>query len=145
MRKFIFVVALALGIVVVSGCATIMSGGETRITINSNPILDTVVITDEKEKEVFRGETTVVVSLKSGGDEFFQKKDYKVVVGKAGYIKHSIFIESQIDDWYYANLFWSLTGWGIPITLLGMLIIDPGTGAMWTLSPDHINVRLKKE
>lgn len=40
-------------------------------------------------------------------------------------------IENSIDGWYFANWFGA--------TLIGFLVIDPITGAMWTLE-DHVTV-----
>ena len=48
-----------------------------------------------------------------------------VEVSKEGFEKKTIQIESKTNGWYIGNLLFG--------SLIGFLIIDPLTGAMWTL------------
>jgi hypothetical protein len=120
---------------IISGCATIMGGSENQITIVSYPSPATVIITDEDRVEAFKGETPVTVTLKPGSG-YFQGKDYTVLVTKSGFRRYTIFIRSQLNEWYLGNLF--------SVGLIGLLV-DPLTGAMWKLSPDNIFVTLERE
>ena len=49
-------------------------------------------------------------------------------------------MQSNLNGWYLAGnlLFFRLC-------FIGWLIVDPATGAMWTLSPDTINAKMKEE
>ena len=53
---------------------------------------------------------------------------------KAGYKTSEVRIHSTINGWYFGNLL--LGG------VIGMVVVDPLTGAMYTLSPDHIQETL---
>ena len=55
---------------------------------------------------------------------------------KEGYVPYSAKIERGVDGWYIlGNLFFG--------GLIGWLIVDPATGAMWTLRDLHVNLRDK--
>ncbi len=51
-----------------------------------------------------------------------------------GYEESVVSITSRLDGWYFGNIL--LGG------LLGMLIIDPLSGAMWKLDQKYLNVNL---
>ena len=67
--------------------------------------------------------TTVTLLTKRG---YFKGKNYTVVFKKEGYKDQEMAIKRGTDGWYiFGNLlFGGLVGW---------LIVDPITGAMWTL------------
>jgi hypothetical protein len=46
-------------------------------------------------------------------------------------------INARIDGWYFANLF--LGGW------IGMLLVDPLTGAMWKIPPGSQVINVSPE
>jgi hypothetical protein len=115
-------------VVLMAGCASIVSKSIYPISITSDPNQADVTITDETGKTVFTGTTPAEVKLgtKAG---FFKGKDYTVTFTKAGYGKHVTQIRRGVDGWYIAGnlLLGGLIGW---------LIVDPATGAMWTLQSD---------
>ena len=118
-----------------SSCASIVSRSRYPVHIDSTPSNATIAITDIKGRQVFSGKTPAVARLKSGAG-YFQTAESQVKIMSPGYDDRTIFIESQIDGWYFGNIF--LGG------VLGMLIIDPISGAMWTIETRFINENLTK-
>jgi hypothetical protein len=57
-----------------------------------------------------------------------------LVLETAGYNPYETHVVSTIDGWYFGNIL--LGG------LVGMLIVDPITGDMYTLSPMDVNCNL---
>jgi hypothetical protein len=103
--------------------------------IRSTPDQADITITDVKEsKDVFKGKTPATVTLSSKGG-YFKGKTYMVEVSKEGFEKQSIQINSVMNGWYIGNLIFG--------GLIGFLIVDPLTGAMWTLDPKEVNLPLK--
>ncbi|MCW3105732.1 MAG: hypothetical protein JWQ09_238 [Segetibacter sp.] len=137
MRKiFMKVAMLAIAApALLSGCATIFGHSSYPVSINSNPTGATVSITDKKGKEVYKGASPATVILKSSAG-FFGKAEYQVKISSAGYGEQIIPVNYKLNGWYFGNL---LIG-----GVLGMLIVDPATGAMWKLDTPPINVTLSK-
>ncbi len=117
-----------------NGCATIVSKSEWPVRIGSTPEQADVTITDMGDgKKVFMGKTPTTVTLSSKGG-YFRGKTYRVEVRKEGYTPQSTEIRSTINGWYIGNLLFG--------GLIGLLIVDPFSGAMWTLDPKDININL---
>lgn len=106
------------------GCATIVSDDEYPVGFSSDPQGAHVLITDENDQQVHRGETPFSVSLVAG-DGYFDAMDYTARFEKPCYKSEEVAIESNLDEWYWGNLVFG--------GLLGFLIIDPATGDMWEL------------
>lgn len=125
----------AAGMVSLSGCASIVGDTDQQITINSTPSNADVVISDEHSQEVFQGTTPTTVTLKKADGSYFGGKSYTVELSKEGYDSRAISITSAPNGWYIGGniLFGGLIGW---------LVVDPLTGAMYTLSPDDIDAGL---
>ena len=70
------------------------------------------------------------------GAGFFSKAEYQVKFSSPGYEERIVPITFNIDGWYFGNLF--LGGF------LGMLIIDPATGAMWKIETQFLNETLSR-
>lgn len=133
-RSFGIIICVAVGIFVLSGCASIVSHSDWPVLIRSTPDQADITISDVKEgKDVFKGKTPTTVTLTSKGG-YFRGKTYMVEVSKEGFEKKTIQIESQMNGWYIGNLLFG--------GLIGFLIVDPLTGAMWTLDPKDISVIL---
>lgn len=116
-----------------SSCASIVSKSTYPLSINTSPSNAQVSITDQKGTEVFKGSTPATVNLKAGAG-FFVKSEYQVKLSSPGYDEKVIPVTFAIDGWYFGNIF--LGG------ILGMLIIDPATGAMWKMETNAINETL---
>ncbi|MNN62205.1 hypothetical protein D3C81_1774870 [compost metagenome] len=76
---------------------------------------------------VHTGNTPSTVTLKSGSG-YFSGQTYKLHFKKDGYPDKSVELDSSLSGWYWGNI---LIG-----GLIGMLIVDPLTGAMYKL-PEH--------
>jgi len=114
------------------GCASIVSQSEYEVSITSNPSNSFITITDRDGMDIYTGSTPAYVMLPADAGYFVGAK-YTVKFEKAGFQTQTLFLENRIDGWYFGNL---LIG-----GLLGMLIIDPLTGAMWTL-PTYMHAQL---
>lgn len=84
---------------------------------------------------MYKGQTPATVTLKSGAG-FFSKAEYQVKISSPGFEEQVIPINFKLNGWYFGNL---LIG-----GVLGMLIVDPATGAMWKLETPPVNVTLNK-
>ena len=130
--------ALAMIALAATGCASIINGSDQSVTFKSEPPEAKLTITDVREgKDIHVGMTPATTSLKRGAG-YFSKAKYKVTIEKAGYKKEEVELEGTPGGWYIGGnlLFGGLIGW---------FIIDPATGAMWTLDPEEVDVTLKKE
>jgi hypothetical protein len=136
MRKIIKSTAyLMAAVLLLSSCASIVSKTSYPIAINSTPSEAQISVTDKKGKEIYLGKTPAAISLASGAG-FFSKAEYQVKFSLPGYDTKVIPIAFKLDGWYWGNI---LIG-----GLLGMIIVDPATGAMWKLSTEFLNERLTK-
>ncbi|HHJ52456.1 MAG TPA: PEGA domain-containing protein [Caldithrix abyssi] len=113
-------------------CATILSKSSYPVTINSQPDGATITITDQNGVKVYEGSTPTTVTLKAGAG-FFKGASYTVSFQKPGYAAQTITISKELDMWYIGNLVFG--------GLIGLLIVDPLTGAMWKL-PSNVNATL---
>jgi len=117
-----------------SGCASIISKSNYPVSITSSPSEAKFTVTDQKGVVVHKGETPSTITLKSGSG-FFKGADYTIKYSKDGYEPSTAFITPKVDGWYVANIVFG--------GLIGLLIVDPLTGAMYKL-PDVNNTALEK-
>jgi hypothetical protein len=68
------------------------------------------------------------------GAGYFKPQSYTITVAKPGYEARTINLRHTMSGWYFANV--------VIGGALGMLIIDPLTGAMYRLSPNAVNTTL---
>ena len=111
-----------------SGCASIVHGGARNLSVNTQPTGAKVAITKSGSGvAVHSGVTPLTVSLdpKRG---FFKGQSYNLKLELANYKTTEITIHSKLSGWYWGNIVFG--------GLIGMLIVDPATGAMWNLAPD---------
>lgn len=116
--------------VLLSSCASIVSSSSYPVYIHTNPAGVTVSITDKKGVEVYKGQSPAHVSLKSGSG-YFAKAQYQVKLSSRGMAEKIIPIRYKINSWYFGNLL--LGG------VIGLLIVDPATGAMWKVATPVIS------
>jgi|APFre7841882630_1041343.scaffolds.fasta_scaffold101376_1 hypothetical protein len=129
------IACMVMAIFILVGCASIVSKSNWPVAFKSTPDQADISITDVKDgKEIFKGITPTIVTLSSKGG-YFKGKTYMVQISKEGFNTQKIEILSNINGWYFGNIL--LGG------LIGMLIVDPLTGAMWTLEPKEINLTLQ--
>lgn len=115
-------------------CASILGRSEYPVKVTSEPDQADITIVDQTGAVFFTGKTPTTVTLKTKAG-YFKGRDYTVTFTKSGYAKHTAEIRRGTSKWYiFGNLvFGGLVGW---------LIVDPATGAMWTLQED-VSVNLE--
>lgn len=119
-----------------SGCASVVSlatGPRPKIHLNSTPPGATVTIMSEDGKTVVTTNTPAVVRL-SRKQGYFSGQDYNVKFELAGYNPAETQIRAQLNPWYIGNV---LVG-----GIIGLAVVDPLTGAMWSLSPNKLERNL---
>ena len=115
------------------GCASIVSKTNYPVAVSSSPEGVNITVIDQNGREVYKGQTPTTLTLNSKKG-FFSGASYRVVFEKDGYSTSEITLEKQLDGWYFGNILFG--------GLIGMLIVDPATGAMWKL-PEHCSAVLK--
>lgn len=130
MRATLLAASIAL---LATGCASIFSEQTYPVHITSEPPRASIEIRDEGGNVVYNGATPATVKLASSAG-YFDGERYTVTFRKPGFDDEQFVIESGVDGWYWGNI---LIG-----GLLGMLIIDPATGAMFDL-PEKAGATMK--
>ncbi|WP_449432319.1 hypothetical protein [Pseudomonas putida] len=116
----LFFAALAI----LGGCASIVSESTYPVAITSTPSGASYQITNEDGAVVRSGVTPDNVMLKAGSG-YFDGETYKVTYQKDGYTGNTAVLNSGVDGWYWGNILFG--------GIIGMLIVDPISGAMFTL------------
>jgi hypothetical protein len=115
-------------------CATMFSRTSYNVRVQSVPVQAEVSIFDRKGNEMYSGKTPFQVNLKSSGG-YFRRAIYTIEFNKPGFSRKTIVLRSEVNGWYYGNFF--IGG------LIGFLVVDPATGAMYTLKEKDIQAELK--
>ncbi len=124
--------AVAIG---VSGCATIIGkGAPGRLSIRSNPSNAKVIITNASGIQIFNGKTPTIVTLQKRAG-YFRAQSYSVTLSKNGFETKTIPLNMYVNGWYLGGnlIFGGLIGW---------FLVDPLTGAMWSLNTHKIDPTL---
>lgn len=112
-----------LTILLITNCASIVSKSNYDVKIQSSSDKVNFVIKDRYGFPIQSGQTPAQVNLKSG-DGYFKKAVYLIEYEKDGKKAFSR-IEPSLDGWYAGNIIFG--------GLIGILIVDPATGAMYKL------------
>jgi len=121
-------IMMGAAITLLSGCASILSKRDYPVAFNSNPKGAKIEIVDKKENTVFSGSTPTVVTLRASSG-FFQSGKYTIKANLEGYPPVERELKGHLDGWYIGNLLFG--------GLVGILIVDPATGAMWALPKEY--------
>ncbi len=130
-RTHITYAVTILAVLTLSSCATIFSGSKHTFVFNTKPDDAAVSVTDKTGKTIFTGQTPTKVRLKSGAG-YFSPARYTITFTKPGYVTQTIPVDFKINGWYFGNIF--IGG------AVGMLIVDPLTGGMWTIKESAKNI-----
>jgi len=123
-------VAAAIGVGIgLSGCATIVHGGPRPISVASTPVGATVSIYDRNNALVQTNTTPFVAQLPTKYS-YFKGQRYRLVFQLAAHAPAEVRLEPSLSGWYFGNIVFG--------GVIGMLIVDPLTGAMYNLSPEKI-------
>lgn len=111
-----------------TGCATIVSDSEYSVNIQSEPSGAEFSISEVRTGNIIhKGVTPSMVTLPSGAG-YFKNAQYNITFNKKGVLPQTIPLKAKIDGWYFGNIVFG--------GLLGLIIIDPITGAMYKLPPE---------
>jgi len=136
MRKESIAIVFFAGIILLfSNCASIVSKSSYPLSVNSSPSEANIVITDKKGLEIYSGTTPAVMKLDAGSG-FFGKAQYQVKFSKEGYESKTVPVLFKLDGWYFGNILFG--------GIIGMLIVDPATGAMYKLDTEYLNETLTR-
>ena len=122
--------------VILSSCASIVGKSSYPVTIQSNPKGADINITDKKGAEVYKGTTPAIVTLKAKTG-YFSKAQYDVKISTVGYADQTVPVTFKLNAMYFGNLLFG--------GVIGMLVVDPLTGAMWKIVDPVVDVTLKKK
>ena len=138
-RYLVRTLAVLLLSVLATGCATIMKGTRQLVSVNSTPSDAKVTVYDKHDKVVVSRKTPCTVALERGAG-YFQRPRYRVVVEKPGCEPAEIRISTRLNwGWYLiGNIL-------LPFGGFGLALVDPLTGAMWSLEPEAIDATLGKK
>lgn len=121
---------LALGL---SGCASIIAGSTQPVTIKSVPDGAAVTVTNRAGEKVHSGSTPITVTLNRGAG-YFKSETYTIVMTKDGFDRKEVTITGTVNGWYIGNILFG--------GLIGMLAVDPATGAMYSF-PENVSATLE--
>ncbi|MEC5395311.1 PEGA domain-containing protein [Bergeyella sp. RCAD1439] len=122
MRKLSFILGLAV-VFTTTSCATIVSGSRQTVKFASTPSEATVFI-----DEVEVGKTPYETKLE-------RKREYQVMIKLDGYKSYETRITKKFNAWYLGNIvFGGIIG----------LIVDPVTGAIYSLTPKELDAKLEQ-
>jgi hypothetical protein len=116
--------SVVLASIVLAGCASIVSKSEYPVAVTSNPTGAEFVVKRSSGLPIASGITPATITL-SSSEGYFKPAKYTVEFRRKGVVQ-SVPLTAKINGWYFGNLVFG----GI---IVGMLIVDPATGAMWTL------------
>src|SRR6266571_5019050 len=105
MARLAMSIALVFLALVATGCASLTTGSEQKVSFKSEPSEAKVVITEVREgKEIRVGSTPFTTSLKRGAG-YFKKAKYNVRFEKPGYKPETITLEGTPGGWYIGGNF----------------------------------------
>ena len=116
-----------------TSCASILSKSQYPVAITSSPSGAKFTVTNDTGVVVHQGTTPSTVTLPASAG-YLKAASYTVEFSRKGNSSQSIQINAKVDGWYFGNLL--LGG------LIGMVVVDPLTGAMWKLD-DTVNANFK--
>ena len=123
---------VAVFIALLPACATIIKGKTETVEFVSNPSGADVTVRDEDGQLVEQSVTPCELSLRRG-DGYFSSKHYRVQMQLPGYQAVDIELSPRVNMWYgLGNLVFG--------GLIGYLIVDPLTGAMYTIAKEPVRV-----
>ena len=128
-RNTIVDVVLISVVLLNGGCASIVSRSKYKIPLKSN--LDAVVEVRNCGKLVTSAHLPTTLELPSGAG-FFARSCYTFTFKREGYPDVVKTRDAYMNGWYLGNIIFG--------GLLGLLIVDPATGAMYRLDENPIDL-----
>lgn len=116
-----------------TGCASIVHSGPRSVSIGSQPPGAKATVSKHLKDgglEVVSVQTTpctVALKPKAG---YFKGQAYRVAIELPGHAPATVELKPTMSGWFLGNIVFG--------GVIGLLIVDPATGAMWNLTPDKI-------
>ena len=132
-KNILIKLALLIQTFFLSSCATIFSSSDYTLSVNSEPSGEQFKVENRKGLDVYSGNTPSDVQL-DANSSFFKMESYRV---KFPQYDRVVPVECSVDGWYFGNF---LSGW-----VLGFLVVDPATGAMYKLDQQYVNPTLSNK
>jgi hypothetical protein len=118
------------------GCASIVNSGDREISIQTQPPGATASIRKSGGSiaDVVAVERTPCTVSLDPKQSYFKGQSYTLRLEMPGYKVAEVELTPKMSGWYWGNLLFG--------GLIGMVAVDPATGAMWNISPDKIERKL---
>ncbi len=113
-----------------SNCASIVSKSNWPIAVTSNPSGLQFSVTNRDGRVIHQGITPSTITLPSGAG-YFRGERYTITTSRNGKNVGSATIVASLNGWYVGNIVFG--------GLIGLLIVDPVSGAMYAL-PKQVHV-----
>jgi hypothetical protein len=123
MKNFVVFVFVVAACSLQSGCASIISGRNAEVAIDSYPSNAHVVIHDNDGRQVASLNTPGVVSLKRNR-RYFLPARYTATIEAPGFAPAEVPVRSTVNPWVLGNVLFGLGG-------VAGLAVDNATGAAW--------------
>ncbi|HMU66025.1 MAG TPA: hypothetical protein PKE57_02695 [Cellvibrionaceae bacterium] len=127
---------LACGLIATAACSSIVHNGPRQFAINSTPEGAKVSAYRQGSSIATDSGVTPKTFSLSARKGYFSGQPYIIKVEKEGFKPVEVKLKPEISGWYWGNLFFG--------GLIGMLIVDPATGAMWNLAVDTGDKKLDR-
>lgn len=115
-------------VLALASCASIVSKSEYAVTLDTEPPGALLTVVDKSGATVHSGTAPLTVTLPADAG-YFSAERYTIEADLEGYETQSSVLAGRLDGWFLGNILFG--------GLLGFLIIDPATGAMWSLPDEH--------
>ena len=123
----------AVGMSALSGCASIVNNGMRDVSVASEPPGAKVSIYNRSNTLVSTHTTPFTAQLEPKHG-YFKGENYRLVFEKDGFAASEAHLKSTVSAWYFGNIIFG--------GLIGMLAVDPATGAMFNIAPDKLEHKL---
>ncbi len=111
-----------------TSCASILTRSFYPVDFNSVPQGARLTVENRDGRTVFSGQTPTTIFLEPSAG-YMRPERYKITYSRPGQEPVTTYIQARIEGWYFANLaLW-------PVAWIGMLLVDPLTGAMYRIPP----------
>lgn len=122
-RLYFILIFISLSIPFLTGCASIVSDSTYPVRFQSSSNSD-VIVKNQMGQTFYKGSTPTVINLPAS-EGFFQPAHYTAKFSNNGSTNTQP-LNATLDGWYIGNILFG--------GLIGFLIVDPATGAMWKLN-----------
>ena len=127
------IVVAVLAMSALSGCASIVHNGMREVSVASDPPGAKVSIYNRSNALVTTQTTPFVAQLEPKYG-YFRGQTYRLVFEKDGFAPAEAKLTSTVSGWYFGNIVFG--------GLIGMLAVDPATGAMFNIVPKDVQQTL---